>query len=102
MKLNIQNRLAMFTILPGEGSRIEMTTIKGIVEKIDFTLEEKEKYEIKNVASGVSHTDENLEYEKEIEFHEVELQLIKTQLKKLEDEKKVNKYTLDLFEIFSL
>jgi hypothetical protein len=97
MKLNVNERLALMTVLPTEGNYATFSAIKKIREKLIFTEEEVQEFNIKQVDQQV-FWDKN--EEREIEFTPAGVSLIVQSLENLESEKKLTEQTFTLYEKF--
>lgn len=56
MELNLKERLAILSSLPGNGDFIELMFIRQITEMINIKVDENEKYNINVVGEGDSRT----------------------------------------------
>jgi hypothetical protein len=97
MKLNVLERIMLVQILPTEGNFI---TFKMLIElKSALTFSEKEYKDL-----GISEADGQITWKKdsikEVAIGEKMTEVIKTALKKLDDEGKVNSQLFSLFEKF--
>lgn len=95
MKLNIKDRLVIIQILPQTGSISEMVDVMEIVKKVRLSAEEKVEInyvETSNSASWNAAVDQG----KDIEFSLDELNILRSAVKKLDEEKQINISNLDL------
>ena len=97
MKLNVLERIMLMQILPTEGNYI---TFKMLIElKSALTFSEKEYKD-----SGMAEKDGQITWKKdslkEIPIGEKMTEIIKTALKKVDDEGKINNQLFSLFEKF--
>ena len=99
MKLNVIERLMLLNILPAEGSVTTMKLMRVLRE--DLSFDEKE-----NQALEFDQKDEQLFWKqdadviKDIKIGEIMTELIKKELKKLNDEEKLTEQHIDLYEKF--
>lgn len=95
MELSIKNRLNFQTLLPRSGNILEQILIKGITDRVNLTHEEAEQIELKSEGQTLRWNPDKA-FEKEIEFSEAEINLLKEQVKRLDQEKAVNQDNLEL------
>lgn len=98
INLNIKERLLMATILPKESDIKTMTICKDIAAKTDLTQSEFEEIGF-TTEGGAYSWSKNID--KQIEFTEAEIQVVKEALKKLDDEKKITRDALDIYYKFN-
>jgi hypothetical protein len=101
MELNILQRILIFTILPKEGSLLTMKTLKGLKEKILFSEEEVEEFELRIEDTKYLW---NTEKDKEIvvALTEGETKLVVEGLKELDKQGKITEQFLSLCELFNV
>lgn len=95
MNLSVKERLSILQMLPQSGSILEMVDIMEIAKKVRLTSEEKDKIEYKEKDASVTWNvakDEG----KEIEFSHEEVTILKSSVKRLDEERKVNPSNLDI------
>ena len=92
MNLNVKDRIAIMDMLPQAGSISEMV---DIMEKVRLGQEEKTKIEFRESQGSISWNASS-DKGKEIEFSFEELTILKTAVKKLDSEKRVNAANLDI------
>lgn len=99
MKLKILERLLMLDILPKEGSFVTLKIVRKLREKVSFTEKEIKDFEITQNEKNVSW---NIKIDSEIEkeFSDMETDMIKEKLKRLDDEKKLEEKHFTLYEKF--
>lgn len=51
--LSVKDRLMLAPIIPTAGSRLEMINAKSLLQKVEFTAEEIERFELKDIAGGI-------------------------------------------------
>ena len=95
MNLNVQERIAILQMLPQNGSLYEMVDIMEIIKKVRITSEEKDELEYMK-GKGVISWNINKDLGKEVEFKHDEIGILKSAVKKLDEEKKVNVSNLDI------
>ena len=95
MNLNVQERIAILQMLPQNGSLYEMVDIMEIIKKVRITSEEKDELEYME-GKGVISWNINKDLGKEVEFKHDEIGILKSAVKKLDEEKKVNVSNLDI------
>lgn len=95
MNLNIQDRLGIIQMLPQFGSISEMIDIMEITKKVRISHEEKEEINYKEIGEIISWNVDK-DKGKEVEFTHEEISILKTSVKKLDEEKKVNVSNLDI------
>ena len=100
MKLTNTNRIMLINILPQEGKYEDIICIKDIKKKIDPTQDDLMKWNFKTIGNQIHWTPENEEYN--IEFTELEKEIIKATLKKINSEAKLNENTATLYKMFVL
>lgn len=94
IKLNIQERLILLSILPSEGNFSELFFSKQISNEIAISSEENDKYGIRSTTTdeGVSITWNALAITDENDFHlsEEHIVMLNTIFTKMNDDKKLN------------
>lgn len=98
MKLTIHDRITLLMILPGEGDFVTMRVLKKLKENLGFT--EKEIKECNIVSNDGKITWGNASYVADIEIGEIACEIIKSQLKKLDSDKKITEQILPIYEMF--
>lgn len=96
MKLNVLDRLSLINILPREGNFLTLTIAKDITKKVGILQDEAKEI-------GIVFGEKNVSWkpdapEKDVEFSDSELGVIKKQLKKLDTE---GKLTMELLETYN-
>lgn len=97
IKLNIATRLVLLMNLPEQGSVTDMILKRNIRNKIDFTSQEIEDYQIKNINNKISWL--NNAPEISIEFTTSEIEFLKKIVIKLDNSKQITDNILDFVEI---
>lgn len=95
MKLTIKDRIVLSGLYPKEGDMLTQILIREIGEKTRIGSEEAKEIELKTSAVGVTWNVSKAT-EKEIEFTNSELRLLKERVSKLDKEKKITQEMLDL------
>lgn len=94
MKLTIKDRIVLLTLLPRHGGLIELQTIKGLIQVLEFTSQEIEEYQLRDTDNGVLWNKDK-EKEKEITFTDAQINLIK---KSINEADKNRTLTLEMLE----
>jgi len=106
MKLEVHERIALLSILPKEGDYAALKTIRRAREMISFTPEEIKFYELTNSIGedGKPNTSWSAakaqEQIKDVPVDEFTTNLIRTELSRMNDKKKLNEQFLSLYEKF--
>mgnify|MGYP001591237866 CR=1 FL=1 len=105
VKISLSERYVLIDALPKTGDYNEVKIGRSIVEKIDLTDEEIEKYKIVSTPTGNGQsnltwlpTEELFEFN----FSEIEVAFITLQFIKFNQEKTLNNARVNLYEIFVL
>jgi len=101
MKLNILQRILIFTLLPKEGTLLTMKTLRSLKDKITFSEEEVKKYEIRIEEDSYRWNPEK-DISIDFELTEGEAELIATGLKELDGQGKLKEQHLSLCELFPI
>lgn len=80
----------MPALLPTEGGRLEMITVRGILSKVEFSSEEIDKHKIKQGEGGITW---NQDFDIEVNFNDTEWQMIQSGIRKIDEEKRI---TIDM------
>jgi hypothetical protein len=99
MKLSIKQRLILINLLPKKGDFVLLTVKQDLYDKIKISQEDIKLAEIKSTEKGLSWNTEK-DFEIEIEISELEHEMVKTILKKLDEEKELTDDTVDLYKLF--
>ncbi len=100
MKLGIKDRIILPTILPKEGNFTTLVVKADLLDKIKITQEEIKEFEIESQADSIKWNPEK-DKKKEFELTELEINLVKDCLKKLDETGKLNDDTFNLFKLFN-
>ena len=99
MKLNIGERLIVCSILPKEGSVVTLRTIRGLISKLGLTPEEIQEYEVIE-KDGMCMWNSQGGSPKDFELHDVELDIIRKQLRDLDTNKKLLMEQMEVYDKF--
>jgi hypothetical protein len=97
--LNVPERLIIATILPSEGNLLTIRLIRDLKRKVTLNAEEIHRYKAKQVETGVQFDPAGLLPIK-IKLYPAEVDLIKKQLKDLEEKGKLKEELLGIYEKF--
>jgi len=108
MKLNIPERLALSSLLPQQGGVITLRVVKELQNKLDFTDEEVEEYEVKNMTLPDGRTtikwNPKLTAEKkdikDIKISKIEKSVITRQLRQLDSQNQLHISMLPIYDKF--
>ena len=103
MKLNIQERLTVFELLPEKGTFLNLKQVRQARENLSFTPEEHEKYKFTNLKDGRltwQLVDGKPDEPVEIELTEQACQLVKKSLEDLDKDGKLEDRHFTLYEKF--
>jgi len=101
MKLNILQRILIFSVLPTEGNLLTMKTLKGLKDKLMFSEDDLNEYNIR-IEDNKYLWDASKDVPVEFNITEGETKLITAGLKQLDDQGKITEQYLPLFEIFNI
>jgi len=99
MKLNLKERISMFSLCPTEGTDIiTQTLVRDILKKVELSQEEIKKINLRpqENGKGVQWDEPNVLPLKNVTFSELEIGLLKSRVAKLDEEKKVSHRILSL------
>jgi len=100
MKLSVHERLLLLNLLPATG---DITSIKLLRKaKEDLSFNEKENKDLGFVQDGeiLRWNSEKGNVEKDVTIGEIITELIKTELKKMNEEKKLTEQHISIYEKF--
>lgn len=101
MLLNIKERIIILSLLPKEGSFLNLKLVREIKEDLSFSVEEHSLYKITMNSEGMITWIDPENYEKEYLFNEPITDLIKQSLIRLDKEEKLEEDKhLSLYEKF--
>ena len=89
MKLTVSERLSAAQFLPTEGNTSEQMIGKSILDKTKVTKTEREKLRFDPLYQG--EIDPDADFSREFEFSAEEFNLMYSEYRKKEDDKKLNK-----------
>lgn len=98
LKLDGKERFVFPSLLPVTGSRFKLNMSKEIAQRVEVKPEEMEEYGAKRTQVGVSWNDEKIKAQKPFKFQMSEIKLIQENIKKLDEDEKLNVDNLDLAE----
>jgi hypothetical protein len=101
MKLNILQRILIFSVLPKEGSLLTMKTLKNLKEKIVFSEEEIKESELR-IEDNQYFWNPTKVGDVEFDITEGETKLIVEGLKDLDKQGKITEQYLTLCELFNV
>ena len=96
IKLSVMERLMFSSILPNEGDIISLTISRDIMGKIRFDQPEMKKIELKKNGKGGFTWDIKKGKERVFSFTTAEIEIMKTEIDKLDKQKKITPDTLTL------
>jgi hypothetical protein len=99
VELGIRERLTICRILPKEGNFVTLKLIRDLLNKVGLKAEEYTEFGIKE-EGGMVMWNENANVPKPFEFAEAERELIKRQLKQLDESNKLDNETIAIYEKF--
>jgi len=102
MKLEFLERLELLKILPQENNYLTLIIIRNLQDKLGITAEEQELLEIKNLPNGRIQWNPITAKKctKEISLNKGEIDIIKKELTKLDNAKKLTTNLVDVYEKF--
>ena len=95
MKLSIKDRLVFKLLYPQEGNLITQTLVRDISEKIKITQEEMKNLKLESSGDMVKW-DETNDKGLEVEFTQLEINLLRDRVKELDSKNKITQENLDL------
>ena len=100
--ISVINRFVLESILPKENNFITMRLVKNIKDKLELTDKEREKYKIIILPNGlVNFQDKEIIKEtKKIRIDDILVGIIKEELKKLDEQKKISQEIIEIYEMF--
>jgi len=99
MELNIRERLMTIGLLPKETNYVTLKIIRDIENELSFSEKELAEYEIK-VNDGTCTWNQDKVKDKKVTIGLAGLEIIRKELKKLDDENKLTKDHFSLCEKF--
>jgi hypothetical protein len=101
MKLNILQRILIFSILPKEGTLLTMKTLKSLKTKITFSEDDVKEYNIR-IDGNQYLWDGDKPNDTEFDLTEGEVKFITDGLKELDVQGKITEQYLSLCELFNV
>jgi hypothetical protein len=98
MKFNVQDRFTLISVLPQQGPIATMKMTESLAHRLLLTVEEQQRAEIGATEQGGIQWKEN--FEVEIEISDFERQLIKRELKKLDEAGTATVQHIRLWDLF--
>lgn len=95
MKLDILNRLNMVRLFPKTGGILQQSLVKEIAKKVELSIEEVTQIELKQIEDQITWNPKK-DFEKEVDFTETEMTLLKEQVEVMDKEQRVTQDILDL------
>lgn len=100
MKLSIAERLQLPILYPEKGDHITLTLKADIIKKVSMSQEEIAEVGLKTEDGKVFSWDPAKATEKEIDFSDSELELLRKKLKELDDRKELDDLTHQFYKKF--
>ena len=98
MKLNLLERILVLNILPAKGSFTDLIIKEDVAKKVAVTQDEIKELEIKQDDKGLHWKQTDKVWD--IEFKDLEKELVKKQLKELDEKKELTGEHLSLYRAF--
>jgi len=98
-KLGVFERLHLLNIIPKKGNILEAKIIRGLIEKIEFTSDEIEKYQIVE-KQGKVNWDMTMDTTRDIVISDAEEDIIKKAFKEIDTKKEMSLGLLKVYEKF--
>ena len=105
MNLTVLDRLTLMNMMPKQGDFLTLSIARDIGKKVEVAQDEAKVIELKLSESANQYGEHNVTWnpeapEKEVEFTESELGVIKKQLKQMDAQKTLKSSMLDLYKKF--
>lgn len=101
MKLDIIQRILIFSVLPKEGTLLTMKTLKQLKDKVIFSEEEIKKFNLR-IEDNKYLWDLDKNEPVDIEITEEESKLVVEGIKDLDKQGKITEDFLELCELFNI
>jgi len=95
IKLGLLDRLILPTILPKDGGLVQQVNTRGIINKVEFTPEEAQEFEMKDTEKGVMFNPAKAR-DIEVELTKSEVVLLQKSVDQLDKDQRINQENLDL------
>ena len=99
MKLNLMERLMALQLLPAEGNFATLKSLRVARETLGLTEEEVKEFEFVQEESQAKWNKKGAEY-RELELGDFAVEAVKSKLKKLDEENKLEERQLSIYEKF--
>lgn len=99
VSLGIADRISLLSIMPAEGNVITMRVMRGFTSDLSFTSKELEEWCIVTEGQQI-RWDSNEDTDREYAIAPAVMGIIKSTLKKLDDEQKITAALLPVYEKF--
>lgn len=99
-KLNVMERIVLLTILPQEGNIATLRLMRKLREELSMTADELKKYEMKQKGDQLTWSPKLAKESKDFKFDDFGIELIKSKLRKLNEDKKLEEKHFSLYEKF--
>ena len=99
MQVTVLERIALLNLLPREGNILTVRTIRDLKKKLEFTESDIKTLDLKPEGQMIRWSHEK-EFELTVEFTDGESGIIKAELKRLDEEKKLTADHISLYEKF--
>ncbi|KKL47754.1 hypothetical protein LCGC14_2332370 [marine sediment metagenome] len=96
--LTVQERFSVVGMLPKEGELLEQSIVRDIREKVLPDTKELKSIEAHNDQQGRLTWNSSKEKDKEIELTKIEVGFLKTQVERINKEKKINQSNIGVCE----
>jgi len=105
MKLKLAERFVLLGLLPKEGNFATLKVVRQLKESLSLTEDEIKHYEVKQVAKEngdvqLTWNTEKAKTDKEFEFGEFSVDMLKAKLRKLEEDSKLEEKHFTVYEKF--
>lgn len=98
MNISLKDRITLMVLLPQKGSFTDLILRKDILNKIELTQEEILEFGVTSTETGITWKPNDKQFD--INFTDLEKDLIKKSLKELDDKKEAQPDHLTLWELF--
>ena len=96
MKLTIKERLNFGALYPEKGNIVEQKLVRDIAEKIDISQKEMKEIGLRSLENGVLQWNDKKAKTRKVEFTEMEMDLLKKQVKELDEKKEITANILSI------